>query len=68
MAIGMIFRQADDIVEITRGQYNKPVNILIRRQLLCRSPDATKMKNVMSAILLVVIFAQPRFELRLPVV
>ena len=50
LTLRMIFRQADNVVEITGRQDDKLVHRLPRRDLLCGLPDPTKMCRVMRGI------------------
>ena len=67
MTFGMIFRQTDQIVKLTGGQYHQLIDGISCRQFLRWRPDTTKVSDVMGSIKLLVMAREPGFKLRLPV-
>ncbi len=67
MALRMVFRQIDDVVEIAGGQHHQTVGLTACHNLLRGFPDAAKMRDIMRFVILIPALMQPVFKTLLPV-
>ncbi len=66
MALGVIFRQVDHIVEVAGGEHDQRAGVAARHNALRAHPDTAQMGDIVRLVIMNPVNLKPAFEARLP--
>lgn len=67
MALRVVFRKADNVMEIAGSQHHQPINLLPQHQRLRGFPHPAKVRHIMGCISMIKVLRHPFIETVLPV-